>query len=278
MQLFKCSQCFYYSDKKTNVTRHEFKIHNINISFNNNLHKFQCEKCTKILSSNQSLKYHIEICKGVKNSLQCPICKELFNNRTSKLRHLKNCTTDVISLECLNEINRDNISNTKLFECEKCTKILANNKSLKYHSNICTGVKNSLECYKCYKIFNTSSAKCKHLKICKEENTNNIELLKDTNLELSKDSNLEKKYIKQKIPQSVRITVWDTYIGRSIGEKLCNICNTNKISQFNFHCGHVIAEKNGGKTSINNLRPICKSCNSSMRTMNLDDFKLKFFN
>jgi len=39
-----------------------------------------------------------------------------------------------------------------------------------------------------------------------------------------------------------------------------------------FHCGHVIAEKNGGSIEIANLRPICQSCNSSMGTTNMDVF------
>jgi len=52
---------------------------------------------------------------------------------------------------------------------------------------------------------------------------------------------------------------------------------TNTISQFNFHCGHIIAEKMSGATTIENLRPICKSCSCSMRTYNLEDFKNKYF-
>jgi hypothetical protein len=40
-----------------------------------------------------------------------------------------------------------------------------------------------------------------------------------------------------------------------------------------FHCGHVTAEANGGVTSIENLRPICKACNLSMRTENMEEFK-----
>ena len=39
-----------------------------------------------------------------------------------------------------------------------------------------------------------------------------------------------------------------------------------------FHCGHVIAEKNGGSIEITNLRPICQICNSSMGTTNMDVF------
>jgi len=156
-------------------------------------------------------------------------------------------------------------SKTTSFQCEKCTKVLANNKSLKYHINICKGVKNPLECHVCHKHFNTSSAKSKHLKKC-------ISIPIE---EIPEPQPIQ--YKKKQIPQSVRIAVWDKYIGRAVGETNCTVCNTTKISQFNFHCGHVIAEKNGGDICIENLKPICKSCNSSMKTMNLDEYKQQYF-
>ena len=38
----------------------------------------------------------------------------------------------------------------------------------------------------------------------------------------------------------------------------------NKIDVFNFHVGHNIPESKGGATVLENLRPICPSCNLSM--------------
>ena len=32
----------------------------------------------------------------------------------------------------------------------------------------------------------------------------------------------------------------------------------------NWECGHIISEFHGGTTEPDNLRPICKNCNSSM--------------
>jgi hypothetical protein len=51
----------------------------------------------------------------------------------------------------------------------------------------------------------------------------------------------------------------------------------NIISQHIFECGHVISEKNGGNVTLDNLRPICSSCNKSMGVMNLEEFKSKYF-
>lgn len=46
----------------------------------------------------------------------------------------------------------------------------------------------------------------------------------------------------------------------------------------NFNCGHIQAEYKGGDQSIDNLKPICQSCNSSMGTQNMDDFKNQYLN
>ncbi len=67
--------------------------------------------------------------------------------------------------------------------------------------------------------------------------------------------------------------VWDFHIGEEIGKILCLICENNSITQHEFWCGHVVAESNGGKTSVENLRPICLCCYLSMSsTDNMLDF------
>jgi 5-methylcytosine-specific restriction endonuclease McrA len=48
------------------------------------------------------------------------------------------------------------------------------------------------------------------------------------------------------------------------------------ITQLSFHAGHVISEKNGGEINVNNLRPICQNCNSSMGTTNMNDYIEKY--
>ena len=81
------------------------------------------------------------------------------------------------------------------------------------------------------------------------------------------------KPIKQTISHTLKIKCWDTHIGVDIGRTKCLCCNHNYITQHNFHCGHVIAEANGGTLDIDNLRPICSACNNSMRTRNMNEFK-----
>ena len=52
---------------------------------------------------------------------------------------------------------------------------------------------------------------------------------------------------------------------------------TRKISVFSFEVGHNIPESKGGKTTINNLIPICGDCNRSMGDRyTIDEFSREF--
>ena len=66
------------------------------------------------------------------------------------------------------------------------------------------------------------------------------------------------------IPKSLREEVWTRYCGKTF-EKKCSIrwCS-NKMTVFNYECGHDIPFSKGGKTTIENLIPICGKCNKSM--------------
>ena len=78
---------------------------------------------------------------------------------------------------------------------------------------------------------------------------------------------------KKSIPKVVKDLAWNTWIGEDIARAKCMCCGVNEIKMNSFHCGHVTAEVNGGKTTVDNLRPICAACNLSMGTVNLNDFK-----
>jgi 5-methylcytosine-specific restriction endonuclease McrA len=86
----------------------------------------------------------------------------------------------------------------------------------------------------------------------------------------------EIKRKKQNIPKNIRIIVWNHYIGEDIIKHKCLCCKKVTISNTNFDVGHVLSEKNSGTHEINNLRPICFSCNHSMGTENMIDFVVKF--
>lgn len=69
---------------------------------------------------------------------------------------------------------------------------------------------------------------------------------------------------KRPIPQAVREQVWITKMGK-VFEGKCKVpwCNET-ITVYNFQAGHNIPESKGGKTTIDNLIPICSRCNLSM--------------
>lgn len=77
---------------------------------------------------------------------------------------------------------------------------------------------------------------------------------------------------KKTIPKTLKRLVWNKYIGESVGKAKCMCCNLTDITQMSFHCGHIMAEANGGQLIVENLRPICQSCNSSMGVINMLDF------
>ena len=81
---------------------------------------------------------------------------------------------------------------------------------------------------------------------------------------------------KQAIPKSIKKIVWDTYVGHDIIKHRCLCCKRVTIDNTNFHCGHVISEKDGGTLETGNLRPICAACNHSMGTENMIDFVKKY--
>lgn len=82
------------------------------------------------------------------------------------------------------------------------------------------------------------------------------------------------------IPKKLRESVWDKYIGADVGIILCPCCNGTFIKQGgsnSWHCSHVIAEINGGTTTVNNLRVICAGCNSSIGTRSIYDFAISHY-
>ena len=100
-----------------------------------------------------------------------------------------------------------------------------------------------------------------------------LQLQNSLNNKLRNSLNNETIKIKKKtIPSAIKRLVWNVNIGEEIGKSKCYCCKLTDITQLSFHCGHVIAEKNGGSIEVDNMKPICQNCNSSMRTTNMDEF------
>ena len=81
---------------------------------------------------------------------------------------------------------------------------------------------------------------------------------------------------RKSIPKAVKTSVWNKYIQTDDPKKLSGKCFVGcgcDITIADFELGHVIAHSKGGPNTIKNLRPICSTCNKSMGTMNLLEFK-----
>ena len=78
---------------------------------------------------------------------------------------------------------------------------------------------------------------------------------------------------KKTIPKILKDLTWQKWIGDDIAKTKCMCCGINEIKMNSFHCGHVVSEAMGGPTTVDNLRPVCATCNLSMRTQNMNTFK-----
>jgi len=80
---------------------------------------------------------------------------------------------------------------------------------------------------------------------------------------------------RKKLPSSVRNSLWKNNFG-NYKEGKCYVCKTY-IDDANFHAGHIQSVFSGGTDNLDNLVPVCQSCNLSMGIQNLEEFKTKYF-
>lgn len=166
----------------------------------------------------------------------------------------------------------DIIENKKIYEIKNINDIFNNFETL-----FCNEIKIKLfmgkiydSPYYCvYKINTSIIEKVLHI-------INKIDKL-DDNIKKEPVIKEDKTKVKKKtIPKPLKKLVWNKYIGEEIGKAKCLCCKLTDITQLSFHCGHIISEKNGGDLSVNNLKPICQSCNSSMGIQNMNEFINKY--
>jgi 5-methylcytosine-specific restriction endonuclease McrA len=82
---------------------------------------------------------------------------------------------------------------------------------------------------------------------------------------------------KHKIPKALREQVWLVKVGRVFETKCTVAWCTNKMTVFDYQCGHNVPESKGGPTTLDNIVPICARCNVSMGNQySIDEWNAKF--
>jgi len=206
-----------------------------------------------------------------------PIMEEKFNCR----RCHKEFDSFKETINHQNTICKNPKKNIEKFNCRRCNKEFDSFEETIHHQNIvCKNPKKNIEkfnCRRCNKEFDSFEETVHHQNIiCKNQKPQNkvrTEHIKnDGNTNKLFMDEKQKIYIKEKIPPTVRNSIWNRHIGAEKKIGMCTCCNTEQISFATFQCGHVQSEKEGGKVTLQNLRPICAQCNSSMGIQNMEDF------
>ena len=185
-----------------------------------------------------------------KNQYVCKVCNKKFTNITNMKNHI------------INKI----CEKQKEFRCTNCYKLFPLKKNLIYHMQNKVCQKNIYNFCEQKNIINNNEI---NNKINNEINNEIID--NEINNEIIDNVQLN-KFKKKSIPLPLKKLVWNKYIGEEIGKAKCICCKLTDITQLSFSCGHIIPESKGGKLILDNLKPICQSCNSSMGTNNMNDY------
>ncbi len=290
----KLNIIYYLSDiKNENDNKIHNKIENLKIPKNideciimiDGKQRYQCFLCKTHYKKKSSLLDHYnneELCKRKKN------INEILQNVNERIIEQTNKNEEVIKARNMindtnkvEEMNLDDISEN-IIDYEVDNKILNNNIKETFNSEITNIYTNTIE--KLNHILNDIIEEdVLYKNIIKYNIDNNIEnniqsIIFNNNKNNIIEINNNKKKVKKNISITLKRQVWDKYIGKYIGATKCLCCNLSEIDQLNFTCGHIISHYDGGNISIENLRPICQSCNSSMGTMNMDEFMKSLLN
>lgn len=215
------------------------------------INRNKCNNCKKILSSRLNYQHHIKnnVCTKI-IEYKCAHCSKSFTRKYNyKIHIIKNicgCNNDN---KIFNKINND----------KKQDQI--NNKKVDKINN------NQVDQDVLDKIYLEEYRKIIREKIYEKLINKDIEQI----TEIAEKNNIP-KYKKVKISNIFKRQCWNHWIGEDIGKIICPVCKLTYITQLNFSCAHIKSESKGGKLELDNVRPVCCGCNSSVYTNDLTNF------
>jgi hypothetical protein len=283
-KLFACLSCNETYDKYKSCWEHmkrcETKKNNIIIetpknehllslsSFKNIETRYFCDFCqfsttNKKVANKHRTSDNVEDLHVIIKRFICTTCAKPYKNYKSCWEHSNKCHGKNEQEIVENIVTENTVSTVKKHEDK--------NIEINYHCEVC-----DYDTSKKMR-FNIHCMTVKHAKMKSywehvrkhEDIKNNIVTENPTEICLLIK---KEKPIRKTIPLALKRIVWNKYIGEEIGKTTCLCCKLTDISQMSFSCGHIISDYNGGGINIENLKPICSSCNSSMGTQNMDEF------
>lgn len=168
------------------------------------------------------------------------------------------------------------------FGCIYCKQELSSKQALEKHQ---TKTKACLKLQEEYKIQlrinNEVKIQREIIEKLKDKKINKLKLkIKELEQIININNFSKKKRKKAYVGVILKTQVWNTYIGVDYGKIRCPHCLENDITQLHFEFGHIIAQSEGGETSVENSRPLCDQCNKSIGKKKLNtekwDAGLKF--
>ena len=266
MKIYECECCGKTFDRKSNYINHKNR-------------KNPCNKTLSLLKNTEftdvKKKINNKIMKKFLDKCECVYCNAKFSRKDSVIYHIKNNCKKVKEIEKEEEEEQTIFTKLKKLEEEnQKLKEKIDQNSKEFIKKIQIEVRKEIDKIET-NLVQSEIKKDLGKKLFSADNRVNdiigVIFNKDIN------SNDKKKYIKKKIPKPLRMAVWNKYVGENIGKSLCLCCELNYITMFDFVCGHIVAESQGGSTTLDNLVPICTHCNESMYVENLHKFKNDFF-
>lgn len=91
----------------------------------------------------------------------------------------------------------------------------------------------------------------------------------------------KQKKARTKLTKNIKNEVWKRYYGAANNIVQCHVCGIKELDRNDtscYHHAHIVPHSQGGNETVDNLIPICSSCNGAMHEENLRDFQKKHYN